>query len=357
MNNVKNLVDLADTIVPINFQTDAPQFYELIKTFLRTTQTAQEMINSNFLNSVDFDSIEITDWKEVYINTYLGMFGFTDIDDSIDSLGELANMAKDISSIKGTAFLYTILLKLLYFIDPTISTQYNEKLTEYNEETDPTLKATLKAELDSLKEAGLDQGNIIYNEYYDDDGVVIPFTYGITTDISEDTFTNYLYQFAHPSGWICDYTNGISLLESESLEATENIVIYTKIPFPDFTMDGEQGTEYYNSELIVDDPVLGDLVDLETITSKISETDRIYTDDDYVYYRLDHFDGITTEGSETGDIDVTYTTPLDSQIRLRYGGFSANTYELSTCNGGFSLDGSSNLTYQIKVIDGEDEIG
>ena len=63
MKPIYNLINLADFIVPEPIKQNSPQFYELIRAFLRNLESVQTSINSNFLDTIDYNKIQNTDFK------------------------------------------------------------------------------------------------------------------------------------------------------------------------------------------------------------------------------------------------------------------------------------------------------
>ena len=285
INQINKLSDLADYVVPENIQTSSPQIYGLIKAFLTNMQEVQESHNSKFLDTIDFDRIKNTDFKKIYIDTYLAMFNLTDID-NIDSLGDLVNISKDITSIKGSQYLYNLLIRLLFFLDESIDTQYNEILKKYNESTNEQEKILLKEQLDTLKKVGLETGYIEYEEENDNNGDVIPFKYTIRSNIKESLFEKYIKKLAHPAGWHIDFIQVIRLIVNENLNTylRFNLTVTKKIPRPKVGEGYKSGNTDNRFTKGYDVIELGDASQFDYFNQLVQHQNNLFIKDSKVFY-------------------------------------------------------------------------
>ena len=104
---VQKLELLADSLVPNNLKTTSPQFYGLVKSFLRNIENVQSSINNNFLDTIDISKIKNSDILRIYMDTYVAQLNFDD-DVDVSILNDVAKVSKDISTRKGTILLYSI---------------------------------------------------------------------------------------------------------------------------------------------------------------------------------------------------------------------------------------------------------
>lgn len=325
---------LADALIPESFRQNAPQFYELIKAFLINIQNVQDSINNNFLDTIDLTKIKNDEIKKIYINTFLAMMNLED-EQEIDGLVDLVRVNKELSELKGTALLYTLLSKLLVYVLPNIGTQYNTLYAEYLEATGAA-KVTLELQLEALRQANLDSGNMDISNLYDEFGDVVPFNYSIITDFDTTSFYKYIYEFAHPSGWLLDFSNAIYQLINETIEKYEHITIFDSV-------------DYSATELA--DPILGADIDLATISNNIVNTDRLYIDGVYVKYRYHDWIGEVILGTTTKyNINAEQRTPPDIGMTYDAGGYLADTTGIASANGALDA-GTGMITYQSFVND------
>lgn len=363
MRPIQKLEDLVDDIVPQHFAVNAPQFYELVKAFLRNLQDVQESIDSKFLDTIDYNRIKNIDYKKVYLQSHLAMFNLDEAE-NYESLGDMVKVAKDLGTLKGTSLLFSILLKLLVFIVPSIGNSYNLLLAQFNEETDPLEKALLEKQLNELKLQNLDGGKVLYSEEFDIDGNLVPFKYQIVADITKDMYEKYIKHFAHPAGWEDIFISAYLTFFSEDLEITtssllgdyESFILYDCFLFPWVYGDGEAKgdnlpvpqypTGFYQRA------DLGAEADYATIAAKFTSTANLVIEGGRVLYDWGNLNNGATLVGTVGRQTTTaiYKTPTEKDFRATAGGYVADTTNIGTANG--SLFGDLIfITYQIIIDD------
>ena len=348
---IQKLEDLAEDLVPEHFAQNAPQFYELVKAFLQNIENVQKSINSNFLDTIDYKKIKNTDFKKVYLETYLAMFNLDDANNT-ESLGDLLKVSKLLGTMKGTQLLFKILLRLLSFVMPTLGNTYNQLLLEYQNETDPIQKAELEKQLNELKLESLQTGKIIYSEYYDENGDLIPFKYKITADIAKDVYEKYIRSFAHPSGWMDEFIFAYINIIADNIEVLKcSFTIFDMFTYPFIQADGQvTAYSYIDPEYphkYYQPAELGLEADYSTIASKLTDPSKLYIDNGKVYYKWNEITGTTIINGEINNyIDANMTLLANTKFRPTAGGYAADTTEVGPANGCLTA-GNGYLCYQI----------
>lgn len=355
---IQKLEDLIDDLVPEHFIQNAPQFYELIKAFLQNIEDVQSSLNSNFLDTIDYKKIKNTDFKKVYLETYLAMFNLGDAPNT-ESLADMIKVSKQLGELKGTQLLFKILLRLLSFVVPNLGNTYNQLLLQYEAETDLIIKAQLEKQLNELKLSSLQSGSIIYDEYLDGNGDLIPFKYRITADITKEVYENYIRSFAHPSGWIDEFVSAYINIFTETINGIQGaFTLFDMFTYPFVIADGQQTaqanavntypTSYYQPA------ELGLEADYTTISSKFTDTSKLYIDTGKVYYQWDDMSSATIITGEINTyIDATMTSVIKTDFQPTAGGYAADTTNIGTANGSLTA-GNGYLCYQI-IANNKDE--
>lgn len=357
MKEIYKLEDLADELVPEHFIQNAPQFYELIKSFLRNIQDVQQSINDNFLDTIDYDRIQNNDFKRLLLKTYVGTLDFDDVDD-IESLGDLIKVSKDLSIMKGSSLIFNILIKLLIFILPNIGNTYNELLRQYLSEEDEIEKAILESQLTQLKNQNQSDGQVAYDEYYDEEGELIPFRYKLTADITEDIYYKYIRRFCHPAGWHDTFIPiFIKYLEDDGnafLNGYDGFTMYDMFSYPLAINDGSVTLEGWTPGFptsAYQPALLGVVGDYASIVSKISSLSNIIVENGNVYYAWDDMAGPVYPSTQTkGLVNATVETPTDDEFIVYDGGYTGDTTNIGTANGSLTC-GTYHITYRVIAND------
>jgi len=355
MRAIQTLEDLADDLVPNHFIENAPQFYGLIKSFLRNLQEVQESIDSNFLDTIDYERIKNSDYKKIYLDSYLAMFNLSEVN-NYESLGEMIKVSKNLGEMKGTALIFAILMKMLIFIVPTIGNTYNQLLLQYNTTTDEIEKAQLEKQLDTLKFSYQESGSVIYEEYFDVDENLIPFKYKIYADITPELYTKYIRNFAHPAGWEDTFIPVYVSFLSDMFEIEyEGFSIFDMFSFPYVEVDGvwkpmgtslQYPTDYYQRADI------GPEASYASLIAKIVNIDNVIIDAGRVYYTWNVMSNPPTIIGTTGkgNTSAVLETPTVENFDMTYGAYSADTTNIGTANGCLTA-GSFHIGYEIKADD------
>ena len=349
---VKKLELLADTLVPSNLKSASPQFYGLVKSFLRNIESVQSSINNNFIDTIDITKIKNNDILKIYMDTYTAQLNFDD-DVDVSILNDVAKVSKDISTRKGTILLYSILTKLLIYLLPNIGASYSLKIEQLKSATDEGTIKALEEEIEVLKINNYDLG---YLQYYNlnADGVtyqifdedsnnnedITPFKYKIETDYEESIFNKYFKPFCHPLGWELEFISVINVLFLDKAEIYAQMTIYDCFVLPPFDV----GSDVYVSEdgignivkypfTIYDDAILDNNPDnLYIYQSIVSDVGSVVVENDKVVYKFKNFSTEQPYGS-------TQTVPLKNKVGS-YEDINALDYYLqSPDTGGLALVG------------------
>lgn len=278
----QKLENIADTLVPNHFQENAPQFYDLVKSFLRNIEDVQDSINGNFLDTIDITKIKNSDIIDIYVDTYLNQFDF-DEDIPKDSMINLVKVSKSLSVRKGTISLYSILVKLLVYLLSDLSSQFLIKTNELKTATDESLIKQLEEELETLEINNLNEG---YSEYYNYDlngneqefddtssnnENIIPFKYSFKSIYTIEVFEKYIKPFAHPIGWEVLYEQILRTYVEDTLPIylRFNMAIMRPLPYT--------GDEPYRIKV-------GTEEDYEEYSKKITEQDNLVIVDGELFY-------------------------------------------------------------------------
>ena len=361
MRPIQKLEDLAEELVPDHFILNSPQFYELVKAFLRNLQQVQESIDVKFLDTIDYDRIKNSDYKKIYLQTYLAMFGLENVD-NYESLGDMVKISKDLSQLKGTSLIFAILVKLLVFIIPSVGGQYNDLLQEYIDETDPILKAELQKQLYELKLRNLDGGAVLYSEYFDDDDNLIPFRYLIMADITRAVYEQYIKPFAHPAGWhdtfvpvwIAFFTDTLEIVTGYSSFTLFDMFVYPQIVANALTTLENEDNAFPNN--YYQRAELGLETAYDYFASRMLVTSNLVKQNGKVYYVWDNMNNPPTYTGTYGEkkkTRATLSTPTEPNMILRAGLYSGDTTKIGTANGSLTA-GSFHLGYMIQMDDNRD---
>lgn len=377
----QKLVNLTDSLVPENIKNSSPQFYGLVKSFLRNIEDVQSSINNNMLDVIDISKIKNSEIIDIYIDTYSAQFEF---DDDIDSttLTSLIRVSKDLSTRKGTSLIYTILTKLLVYLIPQISTTYSDKLAQYNTITDDVAKAELEAELELLRINNWDFGILEYYNYNKTSGEpqlfdssdsenenIIPFRYRIESDYEESIFNKYFKPFCHPLGWELEFISVIYrfIVDTANLSCTFNL--YDCFVLPELDV----GSEVYVSEdgienlveyphTVYNEAILGvyNQTLYNTIIDKVFNVGSVKIINDNIVYKFDNFgleepyeDSSTAilrekigSYSNSSDLNYTLKSPGTGGLVLVGQKYYFNNL-ISNWNGGvITNNGSNTVVYQ-----------
>lgn len=353
----KKLELLADSLVPQAFQLESPQFYEFIKAFLVNIQDVQDSINGNFLDTIDVTKIKNEEINRIYVQTYLSMLNLED-EENISGVVELIQVSKELSMLKGTQLLYTLLVRLLVYVLPEIGSQYNTLLQQYNEATGEE-KALLEEQLNQLRINNFDRGYIEYGEFFDGGGNLVPFQYSIVTDFESEVFFKYIYPFAHPAGWLITFTNLFKYFVVENISLGCTFRAFDTFVFLAPLMDGSStmgntGKEYPTSAYARAD--MGPDTEYANILDKLTTDTNLVVEGGRVYYEWDNMsDPLNIVGNTTteGELQYQILTPTDENPIVQ-GGSYTNTIGVSKGNGGFMISDNQNISYKV-IIDDKNE--
>lgn len=380
----QKLIDLADSLVPINIKEQSPQFYDLVKAFLANIEDVQSSINNRFLDVIDVTKIKNEEILRLYLDTYSAQFGF---DEDIDpvTLTNVIRVSKELSTRKGTRLIYFILTKLLIYLLPQIGTTYSEKLKEYNETTDEIAKAELELELEVLRINNWDLGILNYYHYNATSGLaqefdstnpenenIIPFRYRIESDYEESIFNKYFKPFCHPLGWELDFLTIIYRFLVDTANLSSNFYLYDCFVLPTINV----GDEVYVSEdskgniikypfTIYPDVILDTYTEenLLNYISKVVNVNALSIKDNNIIYKFNNFN---TEmpytdinnaslrdkiGSYTNpnDLDYVLKAPSDGSLALVGQQYFYNN-NISNWNGGVITNNNSNTVVYQQII-------
>ena len=345
MKPIYNLINLADFIVPEPIKQNSPQFYELIRAFLRNLESVQTSINSNFLDTIDYNKIQNTDFQKIILDIYLSTLDLKN-EPNLAAIGNVIDISKDLGLVKGTVLIYEILVRLLLIIVPGIGTQYNLLVVEYNNPlTTPVRKRELETEILQIEYDSYINGIVKIKEVFDSNGNIIPFMYETVIDLDILYYEKYIRPFAHISGWEETFIWGISPIMIERIEMYDVLNIYDTFDFPVPPIDGSivyDSLTYPDS--IYAPALLGVSADYSTIAGLIYNKGNLYDDGTNVYYIWDLFK--STESTIIENENIIIKSPAyDSMIPI-LGGYNSDTHNTGTLNGSLSC-GSIKLTYKI----------
>lgn len=349
---VQKLELLADSLVPNNLKTTSPQFYGLVKSFLRNIENVQSSINNNFLDTIDISKIKNSDILRIYIDTYVAQLNFDD-DVDVSILNDVAKVSKDISTRKGTILLYSILTKLLIYLLPNIGATYSTKIEQLKYATDEGTIKALEEEIEVLKINNYDLGYLQYYnlnsdgityQYFDDTNPnnedITPFKYKIETDYEESIFNKYFKPFCHPLGWEMEFISVINVLFLDKAEIYAQMTIYDCFVLPPFNV----GSDVYVSEdnigntikypfTVYDDTVLDvDSDNLYIYQSIVSDVSKVVIEDGKVLYKFKNF-------STEQPYSIGQSVPLKNKIGNYEDANALDYYLQSPDSGGLALVG------------------
>lgn len=340
----KKLELLASSIVPENFQEETPQFYGLIKSFLRNIEDVQQSINCNFLDCIDVTKIKNEDIVSIYLDTYLAQLNF-DSTVSPKTLTDLLLVSKDLSTKKGTIALYKLMINLTVYLVDTVKTQYQTLLDSLENETDLEVIANIEEQIKLFKISNYKEGFFEYYQYdendeeylFDLDSVnnenITPFKYKIKADIEKEIFEKYVKPFCHPLGWYVEYIQVLVTFAEEELNTycRFNLKIVKNLPIPsagDGYQAGNINQQYTES---YDKVIIGTEDEYDFLSSIVVDKSKVYIEDGNVIYDNDGISTIPPYIIIDGD---NYITKVDENINKPiYNGTKLPILENGTTNG------------------------
>lgn len=360
----KNLEDLAEVLVPETFRNDAPQYYGLVKAMLHKIQGVQDSLNNNMLNLIDPELISSDEIAKIYFNTYLAQLR---LDDSKEFLlgADMLKVAKDLSLKKGTMTLYFILINLLTYLLPGVSNSYSLliQMLENPDLTDADRNQILE-DISNLKAAGL-TGSLVMVE----EDIAVPYKYKVAADIDIESFYTFVKPFCHPAGWHIDFVQLISRYMKDKIHTTEKFNILMAFVLP--TAEQANGGVYANQadddshgiEGFYAPQPLGVASELEVLSKKCWEPDKLYINSGFVYYDFGQltFSKFVPDlqfqdyGSDSNNINkqIRYIEPLWTFPGSVYAAanrcYRANTKKLIANGGCITNDYGRLLTYKYVV--------
>lgn len=278
----KKLVDLANVLVPETFKAEAPQYYEMIKAFLANIEEVQQSAGSSFLDLIDFNRIDSNEILHLYFDTYLSTLN---IDESADltTSKDMLKVSKDLSVIKGTPFIYGILINLLVFLFEDISNQYKELLAILESADIPDdAREQILYDISVLSEFGLTSSFV---EVHEDP--IDPFKYTVSADFSIDAFEKYVKPFCHPAGWQIVFYQVVLRVMKEQMTSYERFELYQTFYLPTiYSNEGVVANQDDNLPLIpfLDTYSLG--TDIASLKKKMKDPLKLYTVGADVYYQF-----------------------------------------------------------------------
>jgi hypothetical protein len=329
----KNLEKLAEKLVPEAIRNDAPQFFELIKNFLKNIQYVQDSLDNNFLDFVDPESITNEEVFKIYLDTYLAQMKLIDISSTIDlkQAFQSIKISKYLSQLKGTTEIYGVITQILSFL--------MVKLDAY--------AVTLKELIDKLRAEGRDQEadefqreldlfmkyetltNIYVAVTEDDDR---PFHYSLLIEISEDIFDKYIKPFCHPAGWTVNLFLVAGRYIFSEIKPRDSLIMHQVFLTPSALVNGGKasvGKAYLGNDL---DSIYdlwkakglsnyGDESTFDAYKGNVPyEPSRLYKDGGKIYYDFTNMsplkepDNITIDSYETdGNLNFKELIPEKDQ--------------------------------------------
>jgi len=200
------LVKLAPILVPHKFQQEAPQFYELIQSFLMHIQRVQDLSNQANRPQLNIKEINEKEVLELYRKAYIQSLKAPDDSYDIILIKDILEVTKDLSQRKGTYFIFYLLTNILFYLIPQMKTQYDDLLEQLK---DPSLSQTRKESLikqinDFKLKNPVDNLLDVVEE--------AKMTYSVELNYPSSLFLEYIYPFTHPTGWNAEVGAKIILL-------------------------------------------------------------------------------------------------------------------------------------------------
>lgn len=276
----KKLKALANQLVPETFRYESPQFYDFIVAFLENIQEVQEQINVNFINDINTEDIKYNDVLKLYFDTYLATMGLEE-DTEFTKVKDLLKVSKDLSYLKGTPFIYGILINFLIYLVPTIKNEYLDLLALAENETDEIYKQKLLDDAGVLREEGFTSSFVNVNE-------IDVFHYSIEADFKEELFDKYVKPFAHPAGWQVDFLQIVFRFIREDIENKEEFTIAQTFRLPGVIADGyipaNNTSDEYPLLPLYDTYALGSESSLTEFQSQMINPQNLYVEAGNVFY-------------------------------------------------------------------------
>lgn len=216
---------LANSLVPDKFRYSEPQFYELIKSFLLFLNDSIEVNNKSFFSVIDVSSIDSDELLYIYFETYLKTLGLPE-GTEFSQAQDFLRVSKELAGIKGTPFIYAILLNLLVYLIPSIKSEYQRLLDLI---TDPSLTPEEIQEIQDVLGFMVSEGLTAVESEYEE---VSEFTYNITASAPIDVFNTYVKPFCHPAGWKVQFLEQVSNIIVEYMTIYEELKIVSAYDLP-----------------------------------------------------------------------------------------------------------------------------
>jgi len=319
----RKLVDLIDVIVPQTFRNEAPQFTEMIKSFLINIEQVQSSINQTFLDTIDPNKIKSNDIMKLYFDTYLKTLNISATENFLPAK-DLLSISKELILKKGTPFIYNILINLLVYIFPNFGNQYQLYLAKLS---DPTLtddeRKFYEDNVAFMEAEGLTVSNVNIIESSN------VFEYSVEADIDDILFETYIKPFCHPAGWHVTFIRAYNTLIQDNIIISGSFMIFEVIVVPNVTADGTETADnpanvdlYYPNHYLPDRDI-GDSSVYDSIIGMLDDTDRIYVSNGRTYCKEILW---TTDETIKGDFNKPQYQSLvpSGWIPITAGGYNAN---------------------------------
>ncbi len=304
--------DIAEMIVPEIIKINSPQYFDLIKAFLYQVKDSITLGDKSFLDLINVERITSEDVLKIYIDTYLSTLNIDKDQENLVLIKDIIKVSKDLSTSKGTVFLFTILVNILKYLIEDIATTYSDLVNSLN---NPNLS---QSEKDSILEQ-------IELQKDDEVGIIIDiretsaYHYDIVTTLRFDFVEKHIIPFCHPVGWIYNLAAIVRKLfvDNSFIHDSLKITSTIKIPVPvvgdgnilapfetwtdetDETWTDETDETWTSGNILSNHPYISNIFefyyghfylglesDLVDITGKIYHIDRIFVDNGKVYYDL-----------------------------------------------------------------------
>ena len=278
----KKLEHLAEVLVPDTFKETAPQFYELVKSFLVNIQHIQDSVNLKHIDLIDPERIQNDDILQLYYETYLAAIEFDETFDLKASI-DLLKVSKELSERKGTVYLYSFLINLLVFVVPGIKNYFTDIEVLLNDpDVDDDTKELLREDYENLLR--FDRKKTVTNITEHN-----AFEYSIKSEFKAQLFDKMIKPFCHPAGWHITYSELLSRFFVEIQKSKELFRLIQTFRLPDTfntndaPFNANPGDNIPVLQFYQEYP-LGDEEDYLTIKAHITDSENLYIKDGKVYY-------------------------------------------------------------------------